>query len=433
MRLDRNSSLRVILLLFGIAIAMALLLIRGSAVSERRGDAPSVVVESSPGDVGEVVPPPKVVSREPVRIEPSADQVIPIEVWSQDGHTVVATVATDQGTWTIHGRGVVPMHSGTAEIASEGFASARVEIADEPVHVVLIPAYELEIYVYDATTDAPIEGAAVRIENVVGNVAAASGTTDWAGTFRADGIPRGDVLIGGGAKGYVPFCESLEANDPGVTVEVADDRRVEIPCFPIYVTLCLVQNHTNLQDTVLGGLLSCGFMKPLANLPAWCDRVVSRSIADVADSRGYELAYGHAYCAVRPHTDLEGRISFWLMGSPAGSDKVWFQSYETFLDEPTPTMCAISRTFPVGALTVESPVPLRICDTGTAIFGGIETKPGSSTFELPHGSYVVSPLDEDFLLDEKWTTKVEVPEQKFVKISPSAGFGTLRLVRGGAA
>ena len=349
------------------------------------------------------------------------------------GQLLDAEAVAQDRRYTIRGSGWIPKASGTVTVSSVGYAPASVKLDEAKIDVVLHPAFRVEGAIFDAATKARVPGVPISLEPRLAGGPPIVCKTNGAGEFKFETVPKGLYVLRGEPTGYVPLCSGLSAISSGISVDVSENVHVEVPTYPVYVALCGIHNQTNLADVVFGALISCGFsQQPGLNLPQWFDRDVVVTISDAARALGILHPYGQACCLEVPSETLDGQVDFVFDGdSVAISKKVVFQPLAEFLRNPVVTWHTIERTFALGALTVESPITLRICEGSGVVFGGVETTPGSFTVELPHGTYVVGPLDMNPMLQpEQWTRTVSIPSQGKVTIAPAAGFATLELTGG---
>ncbi len=355
-----------------------------------------------------------------------------VVVRNSEGVLLEARVEGNGRRYLVHGSGWVPSALGSVTVSAVGYVSASIEVRDRRVEVVLRTAYSLRGALFDALTKERVAGVRVSLEAPSGAESTLTCVTDSGGGFQFSGLPNDQYTIYGNASGYVPLCSGLASLASGIVVDVSENAYVEAPLYPIYVALCEVNNGTNLRDDVFRALLMCRFGQPGANLPAWFDIDMTEQIAGVANSLGITHAYGQACGLEVAPKSLTGEVHFVIKGrGHVASVEVPFQPLLEFMRSPRRSMHSINHQFNIGAITVEAPIAMRICAKAGLMFGGLKTSPGSSTFEVPHGTYVVSPLDEHPLLDAaKWTREVTVPEHSKVIIEPVEGFATLQLTGG---
>jgi hypothetical protein len=392
---------------------------------------PKVVVEPVPHVVSHPVPDPLARPAEAIRREIVQEHMVEILVSNANGHPLSAEVACRETTIFIQGSGWIDRSVGNVTVSSVGYLPNDVEVRGERVEVVLQPACTLRGIVFDAATGSRVVGASVSLEKAPNGEVIRTGLTDDKGEFFFPALAPARLVVHGQATGYVPFCEGPTTLSPGIELDIQEDLRVEIPVFPVYAALCAVRNSTNLGDDVLRALVACSFSEqPGRELPQWFGRDVSTQMSEASKVLGITLAYGQACCMDRAPQSLSGRVDFVVRGqSAAGSAAVIFQPLQDLLRNPVPSIHTIAYRWDVGTLTVEAPITLRIASKSRIVFGGLQTMPGSFVCELPHGTYVVSPIDGNPLLDpESWTREVVIPKHGKVEIAPAEGFATLQLI-----
>jgi hypothetical protein len=421
---------RGIAVVIGLGLCVGLVLwIRRIAIGTTPTIARVVVKDVAAGDAAASGDDQSFVSRVPG--EHVSGMVI-VNVLDDRGSPVEGTATGDFGRLVVRGAVHIPEGAGRVAIEARGFLSEVVTVDRDVVDVVMRRAVSISIYFYDVVTNAPVGGVKARVcTDKDARVGERLAETDSTGRIVVDGLPPTRVSVYGEALGYIAACESPSSAAPGLLVDLAGDRSVEVPMYPIVVGVCEVRNETNLSDDVLGAMMTCGFSRqPGASLPGWCDREVSASIARICRSRGLDLVYAQACYLPRALPSLMGQASFYGGARDLGRADVEFRPFAEVVQQPSPSLHVVNETWRVGELVVESPVALRICEPG-ALFGGLPTTPGSCTYQLPYGEYVVGPLDDNPLLDAAaWTRRVRVPEDARVVIAPEAGFATLELRRG---
>lgn len=427
----RRAGLRVMGWTFSVlmaAVALYLILRQESGDIPKSEDGRRVAEAADP--VAASMPEPDLGA-----VRSAADGVssVRISVKNSSGRLLAAEVRSQTLSVTIDGVGWLPLNAGTVTVHAKGHVSKDVVILGSAQDVVLQPSHAIRGFVFDAATGARIPKASVRTVHSAQDPASRTCLTDEEGTFAIDGLEPGELVLLSEAEGYAPYFDGAKATFPGSRITLEGDLRVEIPLSPIYVALCNVQNSTNLSDDVLGALLACSFSeKPGQHLPQWYEGQVSARIAAVAKSLGMRAPYGDASLLDSVPPSLQGKVDFVVRGQgSAGSTPVTFQPLEEFLRDPAPSLHVITNQWNLGRLTVESPIGLRICAKQGIVFGGLKTSPGTCTYDLPHGTYIVSPLDAHPLLDStSWMREVTIPAESRVSISPPEGFGTLELAGG---
>lgn len=431
---DEKSRLRW---LVGTAILVAILVLAAAwihaALHKASAGPPGLVVRKlEVAKVAEVEPVPGQVIRAAV----DAGRVVEVTVVDELGAFLVADVSAGGEVQRIRGSGAVNVAAPDLLVASPGFAAQRLKVdpGGSAVRVVMKRVIRVEGFVYDVATAKRLRGVAVALEDLVGNSLALPFTTADDGGFRFDCPSEGDVVIRGGKAGYLPISGGASSAHGGVVVDVERGIHVEIPLHPVYVALCELQNSTNLDDRVLRALVACRFVEqPGRELPEFHSRSIVDGIVDVSRRLGIVHAYGTACILDGPAYSLEGTVAFVVRGQGSlGTAKVTFQPWLEFLEKPLPTRHVASQRWATSTLTVESPLPLRICPSGGFVFGGVTTEPGTFSCALPEGRYVVGPLDDHGLLTgSEWTQMVDLRSAQVVKVHPKNGFGTLRIEGGG--
>lgn len=427
----RHAKLRVMGWTYSVimaAVVIYLILRQESGDIQKSGDGRAVA--EAPDPVAASIPEPDLRA---VRSAAEAVSAVRISVKNPSGSLLAAEVRSQELSVTIDGVGWLPLNAGTVTVHAKGHVSKDVVILDMAQDVVLQPSHAIRGFVFDAATGTRIPKASVRTVHSVQDPASRTCVTDEDGTFTIDGLESGELVLLSEAEGYVPYFDGAKATFPGSRITLAGDLRVEIPLSPVYVALCNIQNSTNLSDDVLGALLACSFSeKPGQHLPQWFEGQVFAQIAAVAKFLGIRAPYGDASLLDSMPPSLQGKVDFVVRGQgSAGSTPVTFQPLQEFLRDPAPSLHVISNHWNLGRLTVESPIGLRICPKQGIVFGGLKTSPGTCTYDLPHGTYIVSPLDAHPLLDSaSWTREVTLPTESRLSISPPEGFGTLELAGG---
>jgi hypothetical protein len=395
-------------------------------------DTPKVVVEhvarddSARSDTETLAP-----RREPAELGHS----IRVTVTDSDGELLKATARIGATEYRIDGSGHVLANGPTMHVFAAGYVPQDVSTAREQsdIRVTLQRSFIVEGFAYDAATQIRLRGARVTLENAAGQRITDESETDQSGHFHLESPEGGTLVIRGLAAGYLPM--SGKAGEPygGVRIEVRERTRVEIPMRPIYVALCALQNSTNLDDAVLRSLVACRFVEqPGRELPEWHSRTVLKQIAKAAEELGIKHAYGQACYAERPPESLQGRAAFVARGQGSlGAATVVFQPLVEFQRRPMLAHHVANRQWTTSRLTIEAPLALRVCVKSGFVFGGLPTEPGRFTYELPNGSYIVSPLDDHALLTGKsWKQLVELDGPRELKIMAPEGFATLKIIGG---
>lgn len=367
------------------------------------------------------------------RIAVDSVDMCEVVVRNVEGQYLLAQVEVNGKKLQIRGSGWMPASSGEVAISSTGYVPTIVGLRGSRVEVILRPARRVEGVIFDVVTKNRLPGVSVSLEPRVAGEPPLLGKTDSEGQFLFPDTASGSYVLRGAPPGYVPLCTDLGARSSGIPVEVSENLQVDVSAYPVYVTLCGVYNQTNLTNDVFGALVSCVFsQQPGPSLPQWFEHEVMQVIRDKASLLGITNAYGDACCLQAVPASLTGRVEFFFDVDQSRIPKdVAFQSLAEFLHRPEPIWHGLERMFKVGTLIVESPITLRIAESSGIVFGGIETIPGSFAVELPHGNYVVGPLDMHPLLrPEQWTRHVSVPSQGKVTISPAEGAATLGLTGG---
>lgn len=378
------------------------------------------------------------VAPEPEQTDPVSDRSVPddmvqMTIRDRAGRHISGVVAYGDKTLDVNGSSLVPKALGSIRVSASGFLPQTASVGTTPVAIVLDQQCLVSGVVGDAASKAAIAGMEVRVTDFASGNLLGRAVTNETGEFTVAGIGEGRVVLAGESIGYVPLCTSLEALAPGVVLDLDRDVRVELHAFPIHVTLCSIDNSTNLGDEVIRGLVTCRFTnRPGTSVPSWHERTVSDKVARIAIASGITHAYSEQCALTSNDEPLDGRVEYSLLGNPVGSMSCRFQRYDDFLDAPAPSVLTLGLQLPTVVVTVECPLELRICQRSGIMFGGIRTQAGSHQYRLPHGTYVVGPQDGHPLLDAReWVAALRVPDQDYVKISPESGFGTLRLTNGG--
>lgn len=393
--------------------------------------AVSVVVvpdDSSTGHAASPAPAPEI-----PRVAVDAGDMCEIVVKDVEGQFLEAEAVASGRKQLIRGSGWMPTSYGEVTISSDGHVPAIVSLRSGRVDVLLRSARRVGVVIFDAVTKERLPGVPVHLEPRAAGDPPLMGNTDSEGKIHFSAVAKGPYVLRGAPVGYVPLCTDLDARGSGIPLEVSGNLQVDVPAYPVYVTLCGVYNQTNLTDAVFGALVSCGFSHvPGPELPQWCEKDVMQRIRDVALSLGIANAYGHGCCLRVAPITLTGQVDFVFdVDRSRISKDVTFQPLAEFLRRPEPVWHSLQRTFQIGELIVESPIALRIVESSGIAFGGIETVPGSFSVELPHGNYLVGPLDMHPLLRPKqWTLHVSVPNQGKVTIAPAEGVATLHITGG---
>jgi hypothetical protein len=281
--------------------------------------------------------------------------------------------------------------------------------------------------VLDAASRRPIARAAVSVEGRGERPFTASYLADEHGRFAFERLPSGRVLLQARGDGCIPLCESPRSPTPGRWFDVAADVDIEVALPTVFVALCAIQNLSNLDDATLGMGLSHEIVRAAGDaLPAWFDHGVMHELAGIATALGHTNAYADVCCA--DASAVVGEMRFSAQGRPAGTAALHYVPLAAFRRAPTPTLHPVSLQWQVARVSIESPLALMLCERGSALVGGVRTRPGVDTFDLPFGAYVVGPADTDTLLDAShWTKTFEVPGPGRIVVSPPQGFAMLHL------
>ncbi len=339
-----------------------------------------------------------------------------------------ATIKSASGAYPVPGFADVPSGLGEAKVSCPGYASQIVHVHEDDLMVKLVPGFSVYGRVFDAVTGKPVSPS-IELRDADSRRGVRDFEIGADGEFKWEDIGPGSYMLLGQKRGYLGISSSPKSSLPGLAFDVKDrDLRVEVPMYPVYAGILVLENETNLEDDVFNALVitrsrSAGGIPT----PRYFASRMEAEVEAAARREGHGAVFITVRTLVAPGGLSDVQVDLLLANELHAPVSYPLRPVEEVILDGKPHVVAIRRQWTVGELSVESPVALKLVPH-RALAGGVALDPGETRLTLPIGDYDIMPVGIGSLLDENlWSVRVRVPEESSVVVSPESGFGTITL------